>query len=317
MQERQLGRTGLRVSRLGLGTANWASGTDEHEAREQLKTFVDAGGTLVDTAAGYAGGHSEEMLGALLGDVVARNDIVLATKAGMRPRRRGRSNDVSRRGLIRELDESLNRLGVDSIDLWQLHVWSDETPLEESLSALDFAVSSGRVAYAGVSNYAGWQTAQAVTWQRAVPGRAPIVSTQMEYSLLNRSIETEVVPAIAALDLGLLPWSPLGRGVLTGKYRTGIPGDSRAASDRTAGFVGAYLDDRSAGVVEAVALAAEGLGWTPLEVALTWVRDAPHVTAPIVGARTEAQLRASLLVEERELPPEIRTALDDVSSPRV
>ena len=176
-------------------------------------------------------------------------------------------------------------------------------------------MSSGRATYVGISNYTGWQTAQAATWQRATPGRAPIVSTQVEYSLVNRDIEREVAPASAALGLGILPWSPLGRGVLTGKYRTGVPGDSRAASPVFASFVERYLDDRSRGIVEAVIAAADGLDWTPLEVALAWVRDRPGVTAPIVGARTAAQLKGALGAEAKELPPEIRGALDDVSEP--
>jgi len=316
MQTRRLGTSGLRVSRLGLGTMTWGRDTDEHEARDQLAAFVEAGGTLLDTAAGYGGGASEELIGRLLGDVVARDEVVLATKAGITARRGGgRDHDVSRGALLRSLDTSLRRLRTDRVDLWQVHVWDDGAPLEETLSALDAAVSSGRAAYVGVSNYSGWQTAQAATWQRAVPGRAPLASTQVEYSLLNRGIETEVLPACDALGLGVLPWSPLGRGVLTGKYRTGTPSDSRAASPHFSGFVGAYLDDRGARVVEAVARAAEGLGWTPLEVALTWVRDRPGVTAPILGARTAAQLKGALTVEELELPAEIVAALDDVSEP--
>jgi aryl-alcohol dehydrogenase-like predicted oxidoreductase len=146
------------------------------------------------------------------------------------------------------------------------------------------------------------------------PTRAPIVATQVEYSLLERGVEREVLPAAAALGLGVLPWSPLGRGVLTGKYRSGTPSDSRAASAHFANFVDAYLDDRSSGIVEAVARAADGLGWTALEVALTWVRDRPGVTAPILGARTAAQLRGALGVEELSLPAEITAALDDVSA---
>ena len=147
-----------------------------------------------------------------------------------------------------------------------------------------------------------------------MPGRATLASTQVEYSLLNRSAESEVIPAAEHLGLGVLPWSPLGRGVLTGKYRTGTPADSRAASPHFSNFVGSYLNERSARVVEAVARAADGLSWSPIEVALAWVRDRPGVTAPIVGARTAAQLRGSLTVEECELPPEIVAALDDVSS---
>jgi aryl-alcohol dehydrogenase-like predicted oxidoreductase len=314
MQQRFLGRTGLKVSRLGLGTLTWGRDTDEHEARDQLKAFAEAGGTFLDTAAGYGDGAAEELIGTLIGDVVNRDDIVLATKAGVSRGRGAREVNVSRGALIRTLDTSLRRLDVDHVDLWQVHVWSDETPWEETLSALDYAVTSGRASYVGVSNYSGWQTAQAATWQRAVPGRAPLASNQVEYSLLNRRIEAETVPACQALGVGVLPWSPLGRGVLTGKYRTGTPADSRAASPHFANFVGSYLDERCARIVEAVARAADGLQWSPLEVALAWVRDRPGVTAPIIGARTAAQLRGSLAVEECELPPEIAAALDDVSS---
>jgi aryl-alcohol dehydrogenase-like predicted oxidoreductase len=314
MQQRSLGRTGLKVSRLGLGTLTWGRDTDEHEAREQLAAFTEAGGTLVDTAAGYGDGASEELIGSLIGDVVARDEIVIATKAGIGRARGSRETNVSRGYLVSALDGSLKRLGVDHVDLWQVHAWVDETPLDETLSALDYAVSTGRASYVGVSNYTGWQSAQAATFQTAVPGRARLASNQVEYSLLNRSPEAEVLPAAEALGMGVLPWSPLGRGVLTGKYRTGTPADSRAASPHFANFVGSYLNDRNARIVEAVARAAEGLSWSPLEVALTWVRDRPGVVAPIVGARTAAQLRGSLTVEECELPAEIIEALDDVSS---
>ncbi len=313
MLQRSLGHTGLKVSRLGLGTMTWGRDTDEHEARDQLVAFTEAGGTLVDTAAGYTDGDSERLLGSLVGDVVARDDVVIATKAGISRRTNERVTNTSRGSLLRTLDASLRRLGVEQVDLWQVHVWSDETPLEETLGALDLAVTSGRAAYVGVSNYSGWQTAQAATWQRAVPGRVPLASTQVEYSLLNRHVEHEVLAACGALGLGVLPWSPLGRGVLTGKYRTGTPSDSRGASPVFSGFVNAYLDDRSASIVGAVARAAEGLGWTPLEVALVWVRDRPGVTAPVVGARTAAQLRGALDTEQKTLPPELVAALDDVS----
>ncbi|QCW50704.1 aldo/keto reductase [Nocardioides dongxiaopingii] len=313
MQQRSLGSTGLRVSRLGLGTMTWGRDTDEHEARDQLIAFAEAGGTLVDTAAGYTDGDSERLVGSFIGDVVARDEIVLATKAGISRRSGERRTDTSRGHLLTTLDASLVRLGVDHVDLWQVHVWSDETPLEETLTALDLAQSSGRASYVGISNYSGWQTAQSATWQRAVPGRATLASTQVEYSLLNRHVEREVLPACAALGLGVLPWSPLGRGVLTGKYRTGTPSDSRGASPTFAGFVGAYLDDDSARIVEAVVRAAEGLGWTPLEVALVWVRDRPGVTAPIVGARTAQQVRGALSTDDKVLPDEIVAALDDVS----
>jgi aryl-alcohol dehydrogenase-like predicted oxidoreductase len=315
MQQRHVGSTGLKVSRLGLGTMTWGRDTDEHEARDQLVAFVEAGGTLLDTAAGYANGDSERVIGTLLGDVVPRDEIVLATKAGIGRLRGERETNASRGYLLQTLDASLKRLGVDHVDLWQVHTWVDDAPLEETLSALDHAVSSGRASYVGISNDNGWQTAQAATWQRAVPGRATIAANQVEYSLLARGVEAETIPAALALGLGILPWSPLGRGVLTGKYRTGTPADSRAASSHFATFVGRHLNDRAHRIVEAVVRAGEGLAWSPLEVALAWVRDRPGVTAPIVGARTAEQLKAALTVEECELPVEIVTALDDVSGP--
>jgi aryl-alcohol dehydrogenase-like predicted oxidoreductase len=313
MQLRAVGATGLTVSRLGLGTMTWGRDTDEHEARDQLISFAEAGGTLVDTAAGYGDGASEELIGSLIGDVVARDEIVLATKGGISRRTGQRETYASRGRLLADLDGSLRRLGVDHVDLWQIHTWVDGVPLEETLTALDHALSSGRASYVGISNYNGWQTAQAATWQRAVPGRATLASTQVEYSLLNRGVEQDVVPAAAALGLGIFPWSPLGRGVLTGKYRTGVPSDSRAASPTYSGFVERYLDERGQSIVEGVAKAAEGLGWSMAEVALAWVRDRPGVTAPIVGARTAKQLLEALGAEELTLPPEIVAALDDVS----
>jgi aryl-alcohol dehydrogenase-like predicted oxidoreductase len=314
VEQRRLGDCGLRVSRLGLGTMTWGRDTDEHEARDQLEAFVAAGGTLVDTAAAYGDGASEQVIGGLLGRVVPRSDVVLATKAGL-SRRGGRTHvDVSRRALLDALDSSLRRLGTDHVDLWQVHDWSDDVRLDETLSAADQAVASGKARYAGISNYAGWQTAWAAAHQGGAPGRTALASTQVEYSLVNRRVEGEVLPAAAALGLGVLAWSPLGRGVLTGKYRSGTPADSRAASPHLGGFVQRYLDPRSRQVVEAVCTAAEGLGVAPLEVALAWVRDRPGVSSAVVGARTAAQLRGALAGEEVVLPAEIRAALDDVSA---
>ncbi len=315
MERRRLGRNGLLVSRLGLGTMTWGRDTDQHEAGDQLRMFLDAGGTLVDTAAAYGEGESERVLGSLLGSAVSRDEVVVATKAGIVRSGATRSVDTSRRALLDDLDRSLHRLGTDHVDLWQVHTWSWEAPLEETLAALDFAVSTGRARYVGISNYTGWQTAQAATWQAAWPGRSPVASTQVEYSLLERGVEREVLPAAIELGLGVLAWSPLGRGVLTGKYRTGTPADSRAASPHFAGFVDKYLTPDASRVVTAVATAAEGLGLAPLEVALAWVRDRPGVSSALVGARTAAQLAAALAAEDVELPEEIRGALDEVSRP--
>jgi aryl-alcohol dehydrogenase-like predicted oxidoreductase len=313
MQQRPLGRAGLLVSRLALGTMTWGRDTDPDDAAAQLKTFVDTGGNLVDTADVYGDGDAESVIGNLLATVVPREDLLLATKCGLRPSRE-RRRDTSRGHLLRGLDGSLTRLGVDYVDLWQVHGYDPETPLDETLAALDHAVTSGRARYAGISNFSGWQTAYAATWQRAWPGRAPLVCAQVEYSLLERGIEREVLPACQELGLGVLPWSPLGRGVLTGKYRHGRPADSRAASPHFELFVSRYLDPRCSAIVESVVTAAEGLGVSPLEVALAWVRDRPGVVAPVLGARSVGQLLGALQVEEIALPAEISQALDDVSA---
>ncbi|NUT39496.1 MAG: aldo/keto reductase [Thermoactinospora sp.] len=313
MEQRYVGRSGLSVSRLGLGTMTWGRDTDPDEAGAQLRTFVEAGGTLVDTADVYTGGDAERLLGQLLRDAVPRSEIVVSTKAVVTPSG-WRQRDASRRHLLAAVDASLARLGLDYVDLWQLHTYDAEVPLEETLAAVDAIVDSGRAVYAGVCDYAGWQLAAAATAQRAVPGRTPITSAQVEYSLLAREVEREVLPAADHVGAGVLAWSPLGRGVLTGKYRTGIPADSRAATPHFVDFVRPYLDERSRRVVESVMTAADGLGRSPLAVALSWVRDQPGVSSAIVGARTHAQLAAILQAEDLELPREIREALDDVSS---
>lgn len=315
MEQRALGRSGLVVSRLGLGTMTWGRDTAEDDAAAQLTAFRDAGGTLVDTADVYVDGESERVLGRLLAGVVPRSELVLATKAFGRTGPGPMDAGSSRGHLLAALDASLSRLRTDHVDLWQLHGWDSAVPLEETLAALDVAVSSGRVRYVGVSNFTGWQTARAATWQRAWPGRAPIVSAQVEYSLVERGVEREVVPACLDAGVGLLAWSPLGRGVLTGKYRHGTPADSRAASPRFHAFVEHLLTEDAARVVEAVATAAEGLGTSPLAVALAWLRDRPGVAACVVGARTVGQLAGSLAAEAVVLPQEIRAALDDVSAP--
>ncbi|WP_460938984.1 aldo/keto reductase [Phycicoccus ginsengisoli] len=312
MRHRRMGSSGLSVSRLALGTMSWGRTTDEEGAREQLRTFLDAGGDLVDTAHGYADGASEEIIGRLLEEEVAREDLVICTKSGISRRSGQRVVDTSRHSLLSQLDTSLERLGTDHVDLWLVHTWSDEAPLTETLSALEWAVGTGRARYVGVSNYSGWQATRALSLlERA---RVPLVANEVEYSLVNRAAEPDLLAAAQALGFGLLPWSPLGRGVLTGKYRNGIPADSRAASRDFPRFTARYLDDHSVQVVEALAIAAKGLDVSPTEVALAWVRDRPGVVAPVVGARTTAQLRTSLASESLELPEELVAALDEVSA---
>ncbi len=295
----------------------WGRDTDEHEAANQLRTYLDAGGSFIDTAAVYGDGDSERVIGGFLGTLVDRHEITIATKAGISFKSGERAINNSRSSLLNDLDASLDRLGVEYVDLWQIHQWDPATPLEEVLSALDFAVASGRVRYVGVSNFASWQLARAATIQNPFFGKVALSSTQSEYSLLNRAAESELLPATKEVGVGFIAWSPLGRGVLTGKYRSGTPSDSRGASPHFSAFIAPYLDNRSRAIVDAVCVAAEGLGYSPTEVALSWVRDQPGVASAIVGARTGAQLRGALSVEEIEIPDPVREALDEVSAPRV
>ncbi|QCO98638.1 aldo/keto reductase [Arthrobacter sp. 24S4-2] len=309
MQQRYVGNSGLRVSSLSLGTMSWARETDEQDASELLRTFVDAGGTLIDTAASYADGQAEALLGSMLGDVVSRAEVVISTKAGISTSDGRRSVDTSRNGMLSGLDASLARLGTDYVDIWFAQAWDANVPLEETLSALEFAVRTGRARYAGVSNFTGWQTAKAA----AVAG-FPLVASQSEYSLLQRKPEAELIPAIEDAGLGLLAWAPLGRGVLSGKYRGHIPADSRAAQKRLASYVEPYLEQPASRIVEAVAMAARGLGRSAIDVSLSWLLAQHGVATAIVGARSPVQLKEILDSQLAPVPAEIARALEDVSA---
>ena len=304
MELRSLGNSGLLVSQFALGTMTWGRDTDIHEARDQFNLYYEAGGRFLDTADVYSDGVAEEIVGEFIRE---HPDVIVSTKAGnVRSHRR---RDTSRVHLLAALDGSLKRLRRTHIDVWHLHAWDPYTPLEETLSAAKYAVDSGRVRYLGISNYSGWQLTSA-----SLGSEFPIVSAQMEYSLLQRGIEREVIPASTDLGVGVMAWSPLGRGVLTGKYRNGTPADSRAATSHFATFVTPYLNDRSRSIVDAVCTAAQGLGISPIDVALAWVNARPQVASTIVGARTAAQLRGVIQAFDAVLPPEIHIALDEVSA---
>lgn len=313
MEKRRAGSSGLALSRLGLGTMTWGRDTDEIEAADQCRAFLDAGGNFLDTAATYGDGDSERVIGGLIGTLFPRDEVIIATKAGINFSDGVRRIDASRHSLIADLDRSLSRLGTDYVDVWQVHNWDELTPLDDTLSALDYAYTTGRARYVGISNFSGWQLARAATKQQSNSMKAPLTTVQSEYSLLNRSAEYELIDASLECGLGFLAWAPLARGVLTGKYRKGVPSDSRGAAPHFAKHIEPYLDARSSKIVEAVAVAAEGLGFSPLEVALAWVRDAPGVTSALIGARTGAQLRGVLKSEEIALPDIVRTALDEIS----
>ena len=312
IKSRTVGTSDLVVSRLGLGTLGWGRDVQPPVARALLRTFTEAGGTLIDTAPAYGDGLAERLLGTLLRHDVARDDVIIATKAGFSTGDGAPVIDTSKHALLDDLAGSLQRLGTDHVDLWQVHAWGDE-PLDDTLAALDHAVASGMAHYVGVCNYLGWQTGTAAAWQEATGHGTALVSGQNEYSLLTRRAEVEILPALAWHGMGFFPWSPLGRGVLTGKYRGGIPDDSRGASEDLGWFVEPYLEDRFRAIVDAVTRAGDGLGLSAAQVALLWVRDAPGVTAPLLGARTPEQLAELLAIENAELPRQIVDALDDIT----
>lgn len=309
MRRSRLGRSGLHVSPLTLGTAGWGDQVDDDEARRITEAYLTAGGTSFSAAHAYGGGEAEQMLGRLLDDVVSRDEVVITTKAGIGRTAGGRVVDTSRGGLLGQLDTSLSRLRTDHVDLWLVHTWSDEVPLEETLSALEHAVTSGKARYVGVSNYLGWQLARAATLLQTV--RVPLVADEVELSLLQREAQHDTVPAAEHLGVGLLAWSPLGKGALTGKYRHTVPADSRAA--RRPEAMAPYLDDTSRAVVEAVSTAAEGLAVTAAEVALAWVLAQPTVAGALIGPRSTTQLAPLLRATDLQIPAQVREALDEVS----
>ncbi|SDD27895.1 Predicted oxidoreductase [Sanguibacter gelidistatuariae] len=314
MELRRLGRTGLHVSALGLGTMTWGRDTDAQDAAQQLRDFRLAGGTFLDTAGSYGDGASEEILGGLLGSVVDRDEVVVATKGGLRRTPSGMVVDSSRGALLASIDASLERLGTDHVDLFLVQAPDPHTPVEETVSALRHMVTTGRARYVGLANHAGWHTGYAAAALR-VGGEAELAALEVEHSLLNRDCELDLVAATQALGVGLLTWSALGRGVLTGKYRRTLPADSRGASSHMSGFVEPYLDARGSAIVDAVCTAAAGLGRAPLEVALSWVLGRSYVSSAIVGARTPGQLRESLGALDLTLPGAVSSALDEVSDP--
>lgn len=321
MDYRTLGRSGTVVSHLALGTMTFGNETAEEEAHRQLDRYLEAGGNLIDTADVYTRGASEEIIGRWLAARPAevRDQVVLATK-GRFPMGEG-PNDVglSRYHLTRALDASLRRLGVEQVDLYQTHAWDPHTPVEETLRFLDDAVRSGKIANVGVSNVTGWQL-QRIVDLAEFRGWAVPVTLQPHYNLLGRETEWELVPACEANGLGLLPWSPLGGGWLTGKYRRDErpTGATRLGEDPERG-IEAYerrsAQQRTWDVVEAVQDVAEARGVAMSQVALAWLAARPAVTSVILGARTLTQLEENLGAAEVALTEEESARLEAVSDP--
>lgn len=322
MQYRTLGNSGAVVSNYALGTMTFGAEATEETSHAILDDYVAAGGNFIDTADVYSAGVSEEIIGRWLAKrPEAKDQVVLATK-GRFPMGKG-PNDLgtSRRHLTKSLDDSLRRLGVEQVDLYQMHAWDPVTPLEETLRFLNDAVSSGKIAYYGLSNFLGWQLTKAVHVAKAHGWSAP-VTLQPQYSLLVREIESEIVPASLDAGIGLLPWSPLGGGWLSGKYKRDQPpaGATRLGENPTRGMEAWQArndDDRTWQVIGAVEKIAADHGVTASQVALAWLAERPAVTSVILGARTTEQLADNLAAADLELTPEETERLTEASRPRV
>jgi aryl-alcohol dehydrogenase-like predicted oxidoreductase len=317
---RTLGRSGCSVSHLCLGTMTFGAETDEQGAHAQLDRFIEAGGTLVDTADVYSLGASEEIIGRWLSDRPrdVTEPVVLATKGRFSLDGFPNGDGLSARHLTRALDNSLRRLGVNDVDLYQVHGFDPWTPLDETLRTLDGFIRAGKIRYYGLSNFTGWQLTKVVHLAQALNVAGP-VTLQPQYSLLVREIEWEIVPAVQDAGLGLLPWSPLGGGWLSGKYkRDERPiGNTRLGDDPNRGME-AYdrrAADRTWDVVAAVQQVAEDRSVPMAEVALAWLLQRPAVTSVIMGARTREQLDANLRAADLTLTVEEITALDTASDP--
>ena len=319
-----LGRSGLRVSPLCLGTmtfgTEWGWGADLDTSRAMFRAYVEAGGNFVDTADLYTGGRSEEILGALMREAGNRDQLVVATKFtfNMRPGDPNAGGN-GRKNILRALDASLRRLGTDSIDLYWLHAWDGLTPVEEVMATLDALVRSGKVRHVGLSNVPAWYLARAQTlaeWR----GYERICALQLEYSLVERSIEREFVPAALELGMGICPWSPLGGGFLTGKYARagGVDGAGAGRLQQTKGSanpVFVKFTERNWRILEVLRQVARELGRSPAQVAINWATTRPGVASTILGATRPGQLEDTLQALEFAMPEPLARRLEEASRP--
>ncbi|MFT4133354.1 MAG: aldo/keto reductase [Labrys sp. (in: a-proteobacteria)] len=318
---RLLGRSGLRISPLSLGTmtfgTDWGWGADEAEARRIFDTYVDRGGNFIDTANQYTNGTSERFVGTFAAD--RRDRLVIATKYTL-PSRPGDPNSGGnhRRSMVRSVEDSLKRLRTDYIDLLYLHAWDFTTPVEEVLRGLDDLVRSGKIVYAGISDAPAWQIARMQTIAD-LRGWAPLIALQVEYNLIERTIERELVPMARDLGLGVIPWSPLASGVLAGKYSRADLDDSGGSAEasgtrRNVALGNGALTVRGLDIADVVKAVAGETGHTPSQVALAWTLTNPAVASPLVGARTLAQLEDNLGALEVTFSDEQRSRLEAASA---
>lgn len=321
MDYRSMGKTGLKVSELCLGAMTFGRESTEEISIAMLNRFVEAGGNFIDTADVYAQGISEEILGRWLGGQ-RRDDFVIATKVrfpmGDKP------NDVglSRKHILAGVEASLRRLNTDYIDLYQVHLWDRNTPLEETLSTLDGLVRSGKVRYIGASNFAGWQLQKAIDLSQQM-GWEPFTCLQPLYNLLDRELEWELMPVCLNEGVGIIPWSPLRGGWLSGKYRREMAGPKAGTRVKQAEEMGwgeswaVYNNEHTWTVIDTLLAVAKETGKSPAQVALNWVLQRPGVTAPIIGARTMAQFEDNLGAAGWALSADQMERLDTASAKRL
>jgi aryl-alcohol dehydrogenase-like predicted oxidoreductase len=319
-----LGRSGLRVTRLSLGTmtfgTEWGWGNSEDSARQILSHYLDAGGNFIDTADGYTKGTSETLIGKFLRERGDRDRAVLATKYSFgREQGNANSGGNGRKNLYHALESSLRRLQTDYIDLYWVHTWDGTTPVEEVMSVLDDVVRAGKVRYIGFSNVPGWYLGRAQTIAE-LRGWTRLIALQFEYSLIERSLEIEFIPAARELGLGLTPWSPLGGGILSGKYKRtdkGVAGDGRGAAITEHPVLGRQFREKNFRIADEVVAVAKELGRSPAQVALNWVVNRPGVDSAIIGATKLHQLTDNLAALDFKIPADLEARLNEVSAPEI
>lgn len=315
---RLLGRSGLRVSPIALGGGSfgdqWGFGADKAESRRIFDYYVDLGGNFIDTANNYNGGASEAYLGEFLG--AKRHRIVVTSKfTNSTDKSDPNSGGSHRKSIVRALEDSLQRLKTDYIDLYQVHVWEYRTPIEEIIRAQDDLVRAGKILYLGISNTPAWLVAQAQCLADRY-GWSPFINLQIEYSLIERTAEHELLPMAAAMGIGVTAWSPTGGGILTGKYNSrSVLQNTNTGTPARATIVVPRLTERNFGIVNKTVQIAEQLAVPPIQVALRWIIDRSGVVAPIVGCRSQAQLEQSLGCLAVRLSPEHIATLTEVSQP--
>jgi aryl-alcohol dehydrogenase-like predicted oxidoreductase len=318
---RLLGRSGLRVSPLALGAmtfgADWGWGSERDEARQIFDAYLDQGGNFIDTANQYTNGTSERLVGEFANGL--RERLVIATKYTLSTRPGDpNSGGNHRKNMVQSVEASLRRLNTDYIDLYYLHAWDGTTPVDEVMRAMDDLVRAGKVLYVGISDAPAWQVARMQT-MADLRGWSPLVALQIEYSLIERTVERDLIPMAAELGLGVIPWSPLASGVLTGKYTRddlahgGGSAEAIGTRKHLAAASGA-LNERGLDIAEVVKKVAADTGATPSQVALAWAMHNPAVTAPIIGARTPAQLVDNLGALEVRIPDDALASLEQASA---